>query len=135
MQRSRAIAIALSAAVLTGAVLISSAGADTRGGKTYPTTFTKFKYEVSDGKAKFEGKIDSSKSNCVPDRKVKLYRKQSGDTKKLGDDKTSGKGKFSIGLGDAPPKDGKYYAEVKEATVGDNDNTCLSKTSPSLKLS
>jgi hypothetical protein len=108
---------------------------DRRGGKSYPTTFTKFKYEVSNGKAKFEGKIDSSKGNCVPDRKVKLFRKKSGDTKKLGDDSTSGKGKFSIGLGDAPPKDGKYYAEVKEATVGDNDNTCLSKTSPTLKLS
>ena len=102
----------------------------------YPTQFTKFKYELSNGKAKFEGKIDSAKSSCVNGRKVKLYRKHDGDEKKLGDDKTNSKGKFSIGAGTPPVKDGKYYAEVKEKTVGsDDDKTCLSATSGSVKFS
>ena len=131
MQRSRAIVIGIGTAALA---LVPSAGAGTQQTQ-YPTQFTKFKYEVSDGKAKFEGKIDSSKSNCIPDRKVKLYRKSNGNNKKVGGDETSGKGKFSIGLGSPPAKDGKYYAEVNEANVGNNGNTCLAKTSGSIKLS
>jgi hypothetical protein len=123
--------------LITGAMLaavLAPAGA-LAGGTSYPTSFTKFKYEISNGEASFKGKIDSPKSNCIPDRKVKLIRKKNGDEKKVGDDKTNGKGKFQIDLGSGPPKDGKYYAEAKSATVGDNGNTCLAKTSGSVKLS
>ena len=101
----------------------------------YPTEFTKFKYELSGGKAKFEGKIDSSKSSCVNARKVKLVRKANGDEKKLGDDKTNSKGKFSIGAGSPPIKSGKYYAEVKQKSIDSGAKTCLARTSGSIKLS
>jgi hypothetical protein len=123
--------------IVTGAVLaaIVAPPAAMAGGTSYPTTFTKFKYEISNGEASFKGKIDSPKSNCIPDRKVKLIRKKSGDEKKVGDDKTNGKGKFDIDLGSGAPKEGKYYAEVKAATVGNNGNTCLARTSGSIKLS
>ena len=35
-----------------------------------------------------------------------------------------------------PPKKGSYHAEVKQAKVGDsNQNTCLARSSPTVKLS
>ena len=126
-RRSMAIGAALAAMIAPASALA--------GGTSYPTSFTKFKYEIDNGQASFKGKIDSPKSNCIPDRKVKLIRKKNGDEKKVGDDKTNGKGKFAIDLGSGPPKDGKYYAEVKAATVGNNGNSCLAKTSGSIKLS
>jgi hypothetical protein len=108
------------------------------GGATqYPTLFTKFKYKLENGKAEFTGKIDSNKGGCVPDRKVKLYRKTSGDETKVGGDRTNNKGKFEIDLGSGTPKNGKYYAEVKQAKIGSSGNkkTCLARTSPSIKIS
>jgi hypothetical protein len=112
------------------------AAAPALGAGQYPTVFTKFKYKVSGGDAEFIGKIDSSKGACVSDRKVKLFRKHNGSEKKLGGDHTNGKGKFVIELGSGPPKQGTYHAEVKQTKVGEsNQNTCLARSSPTLKLS
>ena len=129
--------LAAALAVAATAVLVPSAIGAGTGQTQYPTSFTKFKYEVSGGEATFEGKIDSDKSGCIPDRKVKLYRKKSGDEKKLGGDKTNNKGKFSIDVGTPPLKDGTYYSEVEQAKIGSSGNkkTCLAKTSGSVKLS
>lgn len=107
------------------------------GGNQYPTFFTAFKYKLKNGESKFKGQIDSTKGNCVGDRKVVLYRKKSGDKKKLGGDHTNNKGKFDIELGGGNPKSGTYFAVVNQAKIGDNDgkkNTCLSQKSPKLKL-
>jgi hypothetical protein len=115
---------------------LALAAAPALGDGQYPTVFTKFKYVASGGEAEFKGVISSAKGACESDRKVKLFRKHNGDEKKLGGDHTNGKGKFVIGLGDAPPKEGTYHAEVKQTKVGDqNQNTCLERTSPKLKLS
>ena len=108
------------------------------GGNQYPTFFTAFKYKLKNGEAKFKGQIDSTKGNCVGDRKVGLYKKKNGNKKKLGGDHTSGKGKFDIELGGGKPKSGTYFAVVNQAKIGDNEgkkNTCLSQQSPKLKLS
>lgn len=107
------------------------------GGNTYPTAYTKFKYEFKNGEASFKGQIDSTKGNCVKDRKVVLYRKKNGDKKKLGGDHTNNKGKFDIDLGMGAPKNGTYFSEVNQAKIGNsgNKNTCLSQQSPKVKLS
>ncbi len=107
------------------------------GGNTYPTAYTKFKYELKNGEASFKGQIDSTKGNCVKDRKVVLYRKKNGDKKKLGGDHTNNKGKFDIDLGMGAPKNGTYFSEVNQAKIGNsgNKNTCLSQQSPKVKLS
>jgi hypothetical protein len=106
------------------------------GAGQYPTAFTKFKYELSGGEAEFIGKIASSKGACVDGRKVKLFRKHHGNETKLGGDHTNGKGKFVIDLGSGTPRKGSYHAEVKQAKVGDsNQNTCLARSSPTVKLS
>ena len=136
MQFRRSVVLLIAAVALVAA--IAPAGAGARAGleqSQFPTQFTKFKYELSDGKAKFEGKIDSAKSSCVNARKVKLIRKANGDEKKLGTDETNSKGKFSIGAGSPPIKEGKYYAEVKEKSIDSGEKTCLSQTSGSIKLS
>ena len=107
------------------------------GGNQYPTFFTAFKYKLKNGESEFKGQIDSTKGNCVGDRKVVLYRKKNGDKKKLGGDHTNNKGKFDVELGGGKPKSGTYFAAVNQAKIGDNEgkkNTCLSQKSPKLKL-
>jgi len=107
------------------------------GGNQYPTFFTAFKYKLKNGESEFKGQIDSTKGNCVGDRKVVLYRKENGDMKKLGGDHTNNKGKFDVELGGGKPKSGTYFAVVNQAKIGDNEgkkNTCLSQKSPKLKL-
>ena len=124
-------------AALAATVALIAAPSALAGGKQFPTFFTKFKYELKNGEATFTGQIDSSKSGCVGDRKVVLYRKSNGQNKKLGGDHTNNKGKFSIDLGKGPPKDGKYHAVVNKTKIGEsgNKNTCLDRSSPSVKLS
>jgi hypothetical protein len=128
-------AFLISVAIFALGAGVASAGLQNQ----YPTFFEKFKFEAStSSQEKFSGKIDSSKSKCVKDRKVKVYRKKNGNKDKLGSDKTNNKGKFSVGVGNGPPKDGKYFAEVKESsyTGGDGDKvTCLDNKSGSVSIS
>jgi hypothetical protein len=123
----------------TTALLCALLAATAVAGQTsYPTFFDKFKYEASSGNDKFEGKIDSGKGNCVKGRKVVLYREKSGDKKKLGSDKTNNKGKFSIGLGGGPPKNGKYFAQAKKSSFQNSNGdkvTCLDVDSAKVTLS
>jgi hypothetical protein len=134
MNRTRRAAPVVVAVACLAAIGPASALA---GGNQYPTFFTAFKYKLKNGESKFKGQIDSTKGNCVGDRKVVLYRKKSGDKKKLGGDHTNNKGKFDIELGGGNPKSGTYFAVVNQAKIGDNEgkkNTCLSQKSPKLKL-
>jgi hypothetical protein len=114
-------------------VALGATTASAGSGTEYPTVFTKFKYKLDDGEATFKGTINSPKDGCVQDRKAVLYRQHSGNTDKLGGDHTNDKGKFEIGLGSGPPREGKYYAKIKQAKLG--HDTCLARTSPSVKLS
>ena len=123
--------------VAVGAIVALGVGTASAAPTQYPTVFTKFKYKAENGVATFKGQIDSPKGGCVPDRKVRLYRKKSGNTDKVGGDHTDGKGKFEIGLGSGPPKQGKYYAEIKQTNIGASGNkkTCLGRKSGSVKIS
>lgn len=125
------------AALAVSTVVAIGPGIASAGTAQYPTVFTEFKYKVKDGTAEFKGQIDSSKGGCVGDRKVRLYRKKSGKTDKVGGDRTNNNGKFEIDLGEAPPKNGKYYAEIKQTKIGSSGNkkTCLGRTSGSVKIS
>ncbi len=134
MNRTRRAAPVVVAVACLAAIGPASALA---GGNQYPTFFTAFKYKLKNGESKFKGQIDSTKGNCVGDRKVVLYRKKNGDKKKLGGDHTNNKGKFDIELGGGNPKSGTYFAVVNQVKIGDNEgkkNTCLSQKSPKLKL-
>ena len=71
-------------------------------------------------------------------RKVTVFRKKNGDKDKLGSDKTNKKGKFSVGVGGGKPKNGKYFAQVKESSYesGSGDRiTCLDVKSGSVTIS
>jgi len=133
-RKRRAARGALAAVACVAAIGPASALA---GGNQYPTFFTAFKYKLKNGESQFKGQIDSTKGNCVGDRKVVLYRKENGDMMKLGGDHTNNKGKFDVELGGGKPKSGTYFAVVNQAKIGDNEgkkNTCLSQKSPKLKL-
>ena len=101
-----ALAFVAAVAVPTGALA---------GGKQYPTFYTKFKYVLKNGDSKFKGQIDSTKGNCIKDRKVVLYLKKNGNKKKLGGDHTNNKGHFDIDLGKAKAKKGTYVSQVNQA--------------------
>lgn len=101
----------------------------------FPTFFTKFKLERSSSSSEFKGQIDSSKSKCVKGRKIKLIRKHNGNTKTLGDDKTNSKGKFDVKLSTGKPNNGKYYAKAKKKKFDNDEKTCLSVTSGTIKIS
>ena len=135
MRISRRVLQLSALALMLAAIAVPAAAL--AGGNSYPTFFTAFKYKLDSGVATFKGQIDSTKGNCVKDRKVVLYKKKNGDKKKLGGDHTNSKGKFKIDLGNGPPKNGTYFSEVNKAKIGNsgNKNTCLSQQSPKLKLS
>jgi hypothetical protein len=118
-------------AVATATMLLSIAAvADAGTNPQYPTVFTKFKYK---GGESFSGKIDSTKGGCVGGRKVILFRKHDGNSDKVGSDHTEDSGKFKIELSGGPPKDGKYYAKVKQSKLG-NGAICLERESGSVKV-
>lgn len=123
--------VATAVAVAIVAAFASAAVAKTQ----YPTVFTKFKLEASSSSAKFKGQIDSPKGKCVKGRQVKLKRKHNGNTTTLGSDKTGDNGKFSIKLSTSKPKNGKYYAKVKNKKFDNDQKVCASTESGSIKVS
>jgi len=135
MKLSQRIAAALGVIAIAVAVAVPSGAL--AGGKQFPTFFTAFKYKLKNGESSFKGQIDSTKGNCIKDRKVVVYLKKNGDKKKLGGDHTNNKGKFDIDLGKAKLKNGTYFSQVNQAKIGNsgNKNVCLEQKSPTLKLS
>jgi hypothetical protein len=123
--------IALAAAVALLAIVASTALAATT---KYPTIFTEFKLKASSSQGKFKGQIDSTKGKCVNGRQVKLFRKHNGSKKKLGSDKTDGKGKFSIGIS-GKLKDGSYYSKVSKKDFDNGKKVCEDVTSGKIKIS
>jgi len=138
MNRTRGVAY-LAAAIAAIAITIIGPGAAVAGDLQYPTIFTKFKYELKDGEAKFKGAISSSKNACLADRKVVLKRTKNGDAENVGKDRTNDKGKFEIDLGDGKPKDGIYFAKVKDMNLDKSRakelKDCLGRDSPEVKVS
>jgi hypothetical protein len=93
-----------------GSALILAAGA-VAGQDAYPTFVTKFDRA---GPEKFAGKVKSTKGNCEDGRQVVVYRKHDGEKKRMGSDRTSGRGRFLVKLGHRP-RDGRYFAKAEKA--------------------
>jgi hypothetical protein len=124
----------LVAAVLAMALVAAGAGVAWAAATKYPTVFIKFKLEAGSSGGKFEGQIDSTKSKCVSKREVKLFRKHNGTKKKLGSDKTNGKGKFGIKIS-GKLKNGSYYAKVKKKDFDSGAKVCNDVQSGKIKIS
>ena len=135
MRLTKRITAVVGVVALTAVIAIPSGAL--AGGKSYPTFYTAFKYKLKNGESSFKGQIDSTKGNCIKDRKVVLYLKKNGNKKKLGGDHTNNKGKFDIDLGKSNPKKGTYFSQVNQAKIGNsgNKNVCLETKSGSVKLS
>jgi hypothetical protein len=122
--------------LIATSVAILAVGVGTASAATIkvPTAFTKFKYKGGSDPV-FKGAIDSTNSECIDGRKVKLFRKANGKTKTLGSDNTDASGKFKMGLG-GQAKNGKYYAEVKQSSFsnGVDKTVCLDRQSPKVKI-
>ena len=123
------------AAVLAAAALAASVGGAYASTLKHPTRFVQFKLQTSSGNRTFSGQIDSSTSNCVKGRTVKLIRKSNGNQKTLGKDNTSSKGKFSIALSSGQVKNGSYYAKVGTKKYDNDQKECESAQSGTIKVS
>lgn len=68
----------------------------------------------------FHGDVDAEVPQCVPLRKVQLYREKNGDDKRLGTDQTDGTGEWAIteASDGFVLKSGAYYAKVNASLVG-----------------
>ncbi len=136
-QETRLIVAALAGVLVTAAL---GAGIASAGGPAieYVTGFDSFKVSVSTKNGvKASGKVDSTESECVGGRKVKLIRKRNGKKKTLGSDKTNDKGKFKIHSSSA--KNGKYWGVITKKSLSPadtgQDRVCIKETSGSVKVS
>ena len=67
---------------------------------------------ISSSVPAFHGKVKSDKQICKTGRRVKLYRKRSGeDAKRLGSDRSAASGRWDIRVGNL--RSGAYFAKVK----------------------
>jgi hypothetical protein len=125
----------VSAVAISIAVLAMGAGTASAATIKVPTAFTKFKYKGGSDPV-FKGAIDSTNSECIDGRKVKLFRKANGNKKAIGSDTTDASGKFKMSLG-GEAKNGKYHAEVKQSSFsnGVDKTVCLDRQSPKVKIS
>jgi 5-hydroxyisourate hydrolase-like protein (transthyretin family) len=121
-------------AAITALALLGTVATAAWAATKYPTVFTEFKLKASSSGGKFKGQIDSTKGKCVNARQVKLFRKHDGNKKKLGSDKTNGKGKFSIDVS-GKLKDGSYYSKVSKKDFDSGKKICEDVTSPKIKIS
>ena len=95
---------------------LSLAGSAVAGHDAYPTFVTKFDRA---GPERFAGKVESTKGNCEERRQVVLYRKHDGAKKRLGSDRTSGRGRFLIKLGHRA-RNGRYFAKAEKSNFRTN---------------
>ena len=77
----------------------------------------------------FLGEVDSPRADCVPGRRVKVYRQRSGRDPLLGSDRTSSTGQWVV---ERSIGDGRYYMRVvaREISAG----TCRAYRSSTLSL-
>ncbi|MDX6586568.1 MAG: hypothetical protein QOI31_1041 [Solirubrobacterales bacterium] len=95
-------ALLVVAAVFAIAVVPMSA---TGHGK-YPTEVT-----IKGPNGDFSGKVKSDADPCKVDRKVTVFKKRSGDDKKIGSDTSEPNGAWSTG--NSGENNGKFYAKAK----------------------
>ena len=82
----------------------------------------------------FHGSVKSLRAGCLPNRRVKLYRKQPGKKRRLlGKDQTDRNGKWVI-REDKPLRPGTYWAVVKriEGVVGGTLYACVKARSQAI---
>jgi hypothetical protein len=113
MRSKRAVAAAVAAVCLTGLGAVPLAMA----GDTVATSVESFSWTDADGDTDhFDGRISSDEKQCVKDRRVSLYRKESGRDPKIAGATTDRHGEFAVERED--PGSGRYYLKVKRAEVG-----------------
>lgn len=91
------------------------------GQPTFPTELT-----IKGPNGDFSGKIKSDNPECESGRKVTVFKKKSGDDKKVGSD-TADSGKWSTG--NSGEKKGKFYAKV-----GADFGACAKAKSKTIEL-
>jgi hypothetical protein len=106
--------------ILTGAVAAVTAlgvAVPALAGQTATTAIVAFSWTDADGDTDyFDGRISSSEDRCEKDRKVVVYRKQSGRDARIGGAATDGGGKFRVERED--PGSGRFYLKAKRKEAG-----------------
>ena len=81
----------------------------------------------------FHGRVTSSKAVCVSDRKVKIYREQSGPDGLLASTRTDADGRWEYLAGQLT---GDFYAKIRRTDVGPqgHDHVCRGDRSKSVSV-
>jgi len=95
------LALALTAAIAIGALTPATA-------QDMPF---ESKIRLKDSFPAFHGKVKSDSSQCIFDRKIRLFKVKSGEDKVLGKTRTDAEGRWEILM---EPKSGVYYAKVNQ---------------------
>ena len=82
----------------------------------------------------YHGKVKSTYPQCAHNRKVKLYRKQSGADEKIGKDKTNSHGRWHVQFPGDPNNGDKFYAKagVKNVSSSGTGLSCAGDKSPTV---
>ena len=90
----------------------------------------------------FWGAVTSPKPACAPDRKVRVFRKRSGDDSKFGSDTSlegpsPGSGPYTVTAPTGDTPEGKYYAKIKARDLrpgGAHAHICEGAKSPTVAV-
>jgi hypothetical protein len=82
----------------------------------------------------YHGKVKSDYPQCAHNRKVKLFRKQSGPDDKIGKDKTNSHGRWHVAFPGDPNNGDKFYAKVgvKNVSSVGTGLSCAGDKSPTV---
>jgi hypothetical protein len=85
----------------------------------------------SKSKEDFKGALATSEASCIANDRVTVWKRVTGDDKKIGADEVNAQGKYVVSKRGRP---GRYYSTVDEQVVLDVA-ACGPATSPALRLS
>lgn len=105
--------------VLVVATLGLSIGVASSAALEVPSLLKRFGLKANSSGVTYYGKVNSRKSACKRERKVKVVRKSKSPGRRVFIVRTAGKGRFRLNLPGAELRRGTYIAKLKRASFRD----------------
>ena len=115
--------------VLVVATLGLSIGVASSAALEVPSLLKRFGLKANSSGVTYYGKVNSRKSACKRERKVKVVRKSKGAGNRVFLARTAGKGRFRLNLPGAELQRGTYIAKLKRASFRDGGKRVVCKRS------
>ena len=115
--------------VLVVATLGLSIGVASSAALEVPSLLKRFGLKANSSGVTYYGKVNSRKSACKRERKVKVVRKSKGAGNRVFLARTAGKGRFRLNLPGAELRRGTYIAKLKRASFRDGGKQVVCRRS------